>query len=312
MKSDTFTFKASDGTKIAAYRWLPAAKSNIKAAVQIAHGMAEHAARYERFAKVLVKAGYAVYANDHRGHGKTAGALENVGYFADEKGWDKVVDDMLVLTKLIRKENPKVPIFLFGHSMGSFLSRHYAMLHGNEIKGLILSGTGGDPGLLGKIGLFVAKREAAKKGRKTRSPLLDKLSFGAFNKAFKPNRTNFDWLSRDNAEVDKYVADPYCGDVFTAGFFCDMLEGLAFINNAGNIARIPRELPIYLFSGSLDPVGANTKGVLKAYNALVKAGIRDVTYRFYQDARHETLNETNRDEVFQDVIDWLNSHRPKK
>ncbi|HOT47193.1 MAG TPA: alpha/beta hydrolase [Spirochaetota bacterium] len=312
MKSDTFTFKASDGTKIAAYRWLPGAKSNIKAAVQIAHGMAEHAARYERFAKELVKAGYAVYANDHRGHGKTAGALENVGYLADENGWDKVVDDMLVLTKLIKKENPKVPIFLIGHSMGSFLSRQYAMLHGNEIKGLILSGTGGDPGLLGKIGLFIAKREAKSKGKKTKSPLLDKLSFGAFNKAFKPNRTNFDWLSRDNAEVDKYIADPYCGDVFTAGFFCDMLEGIAFINDARNIDRIPKELPIYLFSGSLDPVGANTKGVLQVYNALVKAGIRDVTYRFYQDARHETLNETNREEVFRDVIEWLNKHRPKK
>ncbi len=312
MKSDTFSFKASDGTKIAAYRWLPEAKSNIKAAVQIAHGMAEHAARYDRFAKELVKSGYAVYANDHRGHGKTAGALENVGYFADEKGWDKVVDDMRVLNGIIKKENPKVPIFLFGHSMGSFLSRQYSMLYGSDIKGLILSGTGGDPGLLGKIGLLLAKREAKRKGSKTRSPLLDKLSFGAFNKAFKPNRTNFDWLSRDNAEVDKYVADPYCGDVFTAGFFCDMLGGLAFINDSKNIARIPKELPVYLFSGSMDPVGANTKGVLQVFNSLVKAGIRDVTYKFYQDARHETLNETNRDEVFQDVIAWLNQHKPKK
>jgi len=186
------------------------------------------------------------------------------------------------------------------------------MLFGNDIKGLILSATAGDPGLLGKVGRFIAKREATKKGKKTRSPLLDKLSFGAFNKAFKPNRTNFDWLSRDNAEVDKYVADPYCGEVFTAGFFCDLLEGVAFINNSRNVAKIPKELPIYLFSGSLDPVGANTKGVLQSYNALVKAAIRDVTYKFYQDARHETLNETNRDEVFQDVIEWLNAHRPKK
>lgn len=312
MKSDTFTLKASDGTKIFVYRWLPSSKSNIKAAVQISHGMAEHAARYERFAKELVKEGYAVYANDHRGHGKTAGSLENVGYFADERGWEKVVEDMHALTMQIVKENPKVPVFLFGHSMGSFLSRNYVMHYGGDIKGLILSGTSGDPGLLGKIGLFVAKREAAKKGAKTKSPLLDKLSFGAFNKAFKPNRTNFDWLSRDNAEVDKYIADPYCGDVFTAGFFCDLLGGLAVINNSKNIGRIPKELPIYLFSGSMDPVGANTKGVLKAFNAFVKAGIRDVTYKFYQDARHETLNEINREEVSKDVIAWLNAHRPKK
>ncbi len=311
MKSDTFTFKASDGTKIFVYRWLPGARSNIKAAVQIAHGMAEHAARYERFARELVNSGYAVYANDHRGHGKTAGAFENVGYFADEQGWEKVVDDMHLLTALIRKENPGVPIFLFGHSMGSFLSRNYAMLHGKELKGLVLSGTNGDPGLLGRVGLFVAKREAARKGKKTKSPLLDKLSFGAFNKAFKPNRTNFDWLSRDNAEVDKYVADPYCGDVFTAGFFCDLLRGLAFINDSRNVGKIPGELPIYLFSGSMDPVGGNTKGVLQTFNALVKAGIKDVTYKFYQDARHETLNETNREEVFKDVIDWFNRHRTR-
>ncbi len=312
MKCDTFTYKAADGTRIFAYRWAPGSKDNIKAALQIAHGMAEHGARYERFAGELVKAGYAVYVNDHRGHGKTAGSLENVGFFAEVEGWNKVVDDMHVLTAIIKKENPKVPVFLLGHSMGSFLSRNYAMLHGGDIKGLILSGTAGDPGLLGKVGLFVAKREAARKGKKTKSPLLDKLSFGAYNKAFKPNRTKFDWLSRDNAEVDKYVADPYCGDVFSAGFFCDLVSGLAFISDNGNVAKIPRELPIYLFSGSMDPVGAKTKGVLQVYNSLVKAGIRDVTYKFYQDGRHEMLNETNRDEVFKDVIAWLNQHRSKK
>jgi len=160
MKSDTFTFKASDGTKIFTYRWMPDEASSIKGAVQIAHGMAEHAARYERFAVVLTKAGYAVYANDHRGHGKTAIALEEVGYFADENGWEKVVEDMHTLTVIIKKENPNKPFFLFGHSMGSFLSRHYSMLYANELTGLILSGTGGDPGAIGKIGLFVAKMDA--------------------------------------------------------------------------------------------------------------------------------------------------------
>jgi alpha-beta hydrolase superfamily lysophospholipase len=309
MKADTFTFKASDGADIFVYRWLPSSRTNTRAAVQISHGMAEHAARYGRFAKQLVAAGYAVYANDHRGHGATAGSLEKVGYLADDRGWEKAVDDMRALTALIKKENPRVPVFLFGHSMGSFLARHYAMLHGGEIKGLILSGTGGDPGLLGKIGLIIAKREAARKGAAARSPFLDNLSFGAFNKKFKPNRTKFDWLSRDNAEVDKYIADPYCGEVFTAGFFCDMLGGIAFINRKQNIAKIPAGLPVYLFSGSLDPVGANTKGVLQVYNALVRAGIKDVTYKFYQDGRHEMLNETNRDEVIEDVIAWLKQRR---
>ena len=161
MKSDTFSFKTSDGTKIFTYRWMPDNASAIKGAVQIAHGMAEHAGRYERFADALTKAGYAVYANDHRGHGKTAGVQEKAGYFADENGWEKVVDDMHALTGIIKKECPKKPFFLLGHSMGSFLSRHYSMLYAKELTGLVLSGTGGDPGALGKIGLFIATIEAS-------------------------------------------------------------------------------------------------------------------------------------------------------
>jgi alpha-beta hydrolase superfamily lysophospholipase len=266
--------------------------------------MAEHAGRYERFAGALTKAGYAVYANDHRGHWKTAGTQEEVGYFADENGWEKVVEDMHTLTGIIKKECPKKPFFLFGHSMGSYLSRHYSMLYANELSGLILEGTGGDPGALGKIGLFIAKMDAKIHGKKAKSEIMNKLSFGAF----KPNRTNYDWLSRDNAEVDKYINDPWCGAVFTAGFFCDLLGGIGYINKKENIAKIPKNLPIYIFSGAKDPVGGNTKGVSQVYNTLKDAGIGDVTLKFYKDARHETLNEINREEVFNDVIAWLNKH----
>ena len=303
MKSDTFTFKTSDGIQIFTYKWMPDEPSAVKGIVQIAHGMAEHAARYERFADALTKAGYAVYANDHRGHGKTAGTQENVGYFADENGWEKVVEDMHTLTGIIKKENPNKPFFLFGHSMGSFLSRNYSMLYANELTGLVLSGTGGDPGAL-----FIAKMDARIHGKKVKSEIMNKLSFGAFNGAFKPNRTEYDWLSRDNAEVDKYVKDPWCGSVFTAGFFCDMLGGIGFINKKENIAKIPKNLPVYLFSGAKDPVGANTKGVNQVYNALKNAGISDITLKFYEDGRHESLNEINREEVFKDVIVWLNKH----
>jgi alpha-beta hydrolase superfamily lysophospholipase len=249
-----------------------------------------------------------VYANDHRGHWKTAGVQEEVGYFADENGWEKVVDDMHTLTGIIKKECPKKPFFLFGHSMGSFLSRHYSMLYARELTGLILSGTGGDPGALGKIGLFIATIEAKLKGKKAKSEIMTKLSFGAFNGAFKPNRTDYDWLSRDNAEVDKYVNDPWCGAVFTAGFFCDLLGGIGYINKKENIANIPKSLPIYLFSGAKDPVGANTKGVTQVYNALKGAGVGDLNIKFYEDGRHEMLNEINRDEVFKDVIAWINKH----
>lgn len=308
MKNDTFTFEATDGVWIFTYKWMPDDASAVKGAVQIAHGMAEHAARYEGFAAALTKAGYIVYANDHRGHGKTAGSPENVGYFADENGWEKVVNDMYTLTGIIKKENANKPFFLFGHSMGSFLSRHYSMLYANELSGLVLSGTGGDPGAIGKVGLLIAKMDANLHGKRAKSEIMNKLSFGAFNNAFKPNRTDYDWLSRDNAEVDKYINDPWCGAVFTAGFFCDMLGGLAHINKKENIMKIPKNLPIYLFSGAKDPVGANTKGVTRVYNSLKSIGINDVTLKFYKDGRHESLNEINRGEVFNDVIAWMDKH----
>jgi alpha-beta hydrolase superfamily lysophospholipase len=307
MKSDTFTFKTDDGIQIFTYRWTPQT-SAVRGVVQIAHGMAEHAARYERFAEALTRAGYAVYANDHRGHGKTAGSLELVGYFADEDGWEKVVRDLHTLTSILKMEMPGKPVFLFGHSMGSFLARHYAMLYGSEISGLVLSGTGGDPGLLGKIGRLIAKMDAKLHGRKAKSDIMNKLSFGSFNNAFKPNRTEYDWLSRDNAEVDKYIHDPWCGAVFSAGFFCDMLGGIVLINRKENIARIPKNLPIYIFSGAKDPVGGNTRGVLQVYHALKSAGVQDVTLKFYAEGRHEMLNEINRQEVFADVLAWLEKH----
>jgi alpha-beta hydrolase superfamily lysophospholipase len=301
MISKTFTYESD----VFAYRWMPGEETPLRAIVQIAHGMAEHAARYERLAKALCEAGIGVFANDHRGHGKTAGDMEAVGFFAEADGWDLVVGDMRQLTRIIREENPGVPVFLLGHSMGSFLSRTYITHYGSEVNGVILSGTGGDPGLLGKVGLLVARWEKWRRGPRTKSPLLNNLSFGGFNKAFKPNRTDFDWLSRDEAEVDKYVADPFCGGIFTAGFFVDLIGGINFIHGAEQIAKVPKDLPLLLFSGSLDPVGDNTKGVRQVYDGYKKAGITDVTVRFYDGGRHEMFNETNRDEVFGDVIQWI-------
>lgn len=306
----TFTFHGIDNKKIFTHQWLPDDTEKIKAVVQIAHGMAEHSARYTRYAEKLVHAGYAVYANDHRGHGKTAGDIDSLGYFADNDGWNLVVSDMHQLTQTIKKNHPGLPVFLFGHSMGSFLSRDYMFTYGEDISGVILSATAGDPGLLGKIGQVVAKTEASLRGKKAKSPMLDKLSFGSFNKAFTPNRTAYDWLSRDDGEVDKYANDPMCGTVFTTGFFRDLLGGLQKINNKTNISNVPKNLPVYLFAGANDPVGERTKGVKKVFKAFKKAGIRDLSIKFYEDGRHEMHNEINRDEVFEDVINWFDSHMP--
>ena len=201
MKTETFFFDGSDKAKIFSYKWSPDDGIKIAGAVQIAHGMAEHAARYERFAAFLTSNGFVVYANDHRGHNKTAGSLENTGFFADKNGWALVVEDMHILTGKIKEQNPGLPIFLFGHSMGSFLSRNYIYTYPDEFTGVILSGTGGNPGLLGKVGKMIAGIEKSIKGPRHRSTLLNGLSFGSFNKPFKPNRTDFDWLSRDDDEI---------------------------------------------------------------------------------------------------------------
>jgi alpha-beta hydrolase superfamily lysophospholipase len=306
MKAKTFTLKGKGGTKVFVYSWLPDGKP--VAVVQIVHGMAEHAARYERFAEALTKAGFAVYANDQRGHGKTAGPVEKVGWIAEKDGSELVVDDLHRLSDTIRKENPRVPLFLFGHSMGSFLSRSYIARWGGDLKGVILSGTGGNPGLLGKVGGLIAGVEKRIRGSKAKSPLMTSLSFGAYNKPFKPNRTDFDWLSRDNAEVDKYVADPYCGGVFSAGFWADFLKTLGSLYQSDYLPKIPKNLPIYLFSGEKDPVGNSGKGVKEVYDSYKKAGIADVSMKLYPNGRHEMLNETNRTEVFKDVIGWLTKH----
>jgi alpha-beta hydrolase superfamily lysophospholipase len=302
MESDTFVF----GNDIFAYRWMPSANEKFRGIVQISHGMAEHAARYERFAAALVGEGFGVYANDHLGHGKTAVSLDRVGYFGDGNGWDTVTEDMHLLTQQIKENHPDQPVFLFGHSMGSLLSRTYITRYGDRISGVILSATSGDPGMLGKIGMLLARMERWRKGKKYRSNLLNTMSFGKFNKPFRPNRTQFDWLSRDLVEVDKYVDDPYCGDVFTTGFFVDLLKGIRFINRVENIRQIPGDLPVYLFSGEEDPVGDNTRGVLEVYESLRTAGVKDVSVKFYNGGRHEMLNEINRDEVYKDVVAWLN------
>ncbi|WP_044640483.1 alpha/beta hydrolase [Risungbinella massiliensis] len=308
MKPSFFTFQTTDHAKIYVHKWK--SDSSPIGIVQIAHGMAEHSKRYHEFATKLVEAGYVVYANDHRGHGQTAGKEEELGYFAEENGWELVVDDLYQLTNIIKKEYPQIPFFLFGHSMGSFLSRRYIQKYGMELDGVILSGTGADQGILSWLGIQFANVERKIKGKRTKSNLLNRLVFGNFNRAFQPIRTEFDYLSRDEREVDKYIADPFCGYVPTTSFFYDLFSGVNQSDKPENLNQVPKNLPIFLFSGDQDPVGDNGRGVLKTYHHFQKAGIVDVSYKLYPGGRHEMLNESNREEVYQDVIAWLNKHLP--
>ena len=198
-----------------------------------------------------------------------------------------------------------LPLFLFGHSMGSFLARAYAIRWGNELAGLVASGTSDDPGLVRRFGQSIARLQPVVFGRRHRSKFLDSLASGRFNAAFRPNRTPFDWLSSDEAEVDKYVADPECGNLFTTGAWLDQVDGLVWVNTDRNVEQVPKELPILLVSGEQDPVGRMTKGVRTVEAQYRRAGVRDVTTIFYPGARHEILNDKCRNEVMDDVVEWL-------
>lgn len=307
MQSTTTTVAAADGTALFTHRWLPDGEP--KGVVVIAHGMAEHSARYARVAEALTAAGYAVYAHDHRGHGRTAAEADH-GYFADEGGWAAVVADLGAVRDHARGEHPGLPVVLLGHSMGSFLARAAVLQDSRHLAGLVLSGTAGDPGLVGKAGALLAAAEARIRGRRHVSTLMDTLTFGRYNAAFSPRRTDVDWLSRDEAEVDAYVADPLCGNTFTSGFYCDLLGGLATINDPTTVAGLRADLPVLLVAGDEDPVGARGKGPRAVAQQYREAGLTDVTCTTYPGARHEVFNETNRDEVLADVVRWLDAHIP--
>ncbi len=276
--------------------------------MQIAHGMAEHAGRYDYLAEQLVAVGYEAYAHDHRGHGKTAGTKAELGFFAEEDGWYEVVADLALVGRHIDSNHPGLPRYLLGHSMGSFLARTYALDYSDQIAGLVLSGTAGPAGPMGQIGRGIAIAEAKIRGKRHRSKALDGLSFGAFNKPFRPNRTDFDWLSRDPDQVDAYIDDPYCGALHTSQFFADLFTGLTDIGDNKRVKNVRSDLPVLLISGAADPVGNNGKGVTQVAEQYLNCGVRDVTYILYPEARHEIFNETNRDEVIADLIEWLSEH----
>jgi alpha-beta hydrolase superfamily lysophospholipase len=299
MSGREFTFTGDDGLRLLGRRWLPEGPPH--AIVQIAHGLAEHSARYARLAAALNAAGYAAYAEDHRGHGPGAAAAD-LGHFADEGGWGKVVGDLWTMNRLIAAEQPGVPVIFLGHSLGSFLGQDFVSRHSDALAGAVLSGSSGKPPAIATLGRLVARAERLRLGRRGKSALITKMWFGAFNKPFEPARTAFDWLSRDKNEVDAYIADPYCGFTVSNQLAIDVFDALPRLLAPERLARIRKDLPIYVFSGERDPVGANIKGLVEDLRA---AGFTRLITRIYPDARHETLNETNRDEVTRDLIAWL-------
>ena len=340
MQTSLTRLTADDGTRLVVHIWLPewlidgsllvadapevgapvrtpaATRPQVPGAARprgiivIAHGMAEHASRYARFAASAVEEGYAVLAGDHRGHGATA-APGGFGFVAEKGGWERVVADMGTVLDAARRAWPDVPVFLMGHSWGSFLARDLAARRGGELAGLILLGTGSGTGALTRPAAAVCAGESWLRGPRHPSWLLNALAFGPYQRHFAPNRTEADWISRDVHEVDRYVADPWCGFVCTASFFRDLVAGGRAVNTAAHAAAVPAQLPMLLASGDRDPVGAMGRGVQRSATLYRRAGVREVCVILYPGGRHELLNETNRDQVTGDILTWIDGHLPE-
>ncbi|MEQ9561554.1 MAG: alpha/beta hydrolase [Woeseiaceae bacterium] len=294
---------ADDGRKILLDYWPARTAGNPVAIAQVLHGLAEHPARYDRFAGKCKAKRIAVFAHNHRGHGENC-PENDLGFFAERKGWDKVIADVQTVQQDIRQRFPDVPIVLFGHSMGSFVAQSFLARHPDGADALVLSASNLPPLAQVLPGHWIARFIAWRHGKQQKSETLNKLGFVAFNKRFEPNRTAFDWLSRDENEVDRYVSDPLCGFDSSNALWADLTGALLQVGRRSSLRKIPATLPILITGGDKDPVGG-LKGMMALAAAYRRSGHDRVTLRTYPDGRHEMLNEINRDEFTADVLDWI-------
>jgi alpha-beta hydrolase superfamily lysophospholipase len=301
---ETFHLAASDGCNISCYQWLI---DTPKAVIHIAHGMGEHAQRYDHVAERLNQGGYSVYANDHRGHGGTGAA--SPGYMGAD-GWNRLLADAFELNRLIRERHSELPVVLLGHSMGSMMAQQYITRYGASINALVLSGS---PGFKAKsynpIPRWLLKFENWRHGPAGTSDLMQKALFGSANRPFDtPEATGYEWLSRDAQEVQKYVDDPGCGFVLSTQSLVDLYAGSAATQQTKSVEKIPKDLPMYVFAGSEDPVHGEKQDIVRMVNAYKGARISNIDLKWYDGGRHEMFNETNRDQVINDLITWLDAN----
>lgn len=308
MVTEEFYFDSRDGkTRLHAVRYSPDDGIQICGVLQIVHGMAEYIERYKEFAEYFTARGFVVTGEDHLGHGKSVDVAKGgmYGYFCKQDPATVLVRDVHRLKKITQELYPKVPYVILGHSMESFITRNYMFRYGTGICGAIIMGTGmQSPVSLGlaKAAVCVGKLFC---GERHTGKLIDKLAFGGYNKRVNEPRTSWDWLSRDPEKVDAYIADSMCGFPFTLNGFCTLFELISRLYKSENLKEIPRELPVYMISGTADPVGGYGRGVERAYDSLLAAGLNHVKLKMYEGGRHELANESNREEVKKDIYDWL-------
>ncbi len=282
---------------------------SLKGVVQLSHGMAEYSNRYLPFVYELCKAGYAVFISDHVGHGLSVKDKEMLGYFG-ENGEESFIEDLKSVSDIAKEEYPDLPLYMLGHGMGSLIARKYTAKYSYLLDGVIYSATSGKNLMLG-FGLFITNIMIKQKGDKHRSKLLDTMAFGTYNKKTE-KRTTCDWATRDEAQVDKYIADELCGYQYTISGMKALFMTLKEVSSPEWFNIVPLNMPIFLVAGSMDPVGDYGKGVNQVYDNLQKTGHKNVMMKMYEGARHEILNEINREEVYADIIAWLNKETKKR
>lgn len=308
MVTTNFTFLSNDGkTAIHAVKFTPDS-GEYKAILQISHGMVEFIERYTVFAEFLTENGYMVVGHDHIGHGQSVQSQEDWGYFCENNPSDIVVADMHKLRTLTQEENPDVPYFMLGHSMGSFMLRKYLAFHNENLRGAIIMGTGFIPGNMTSLALKLTAIVSKLRGSRHRSKLIQSLAFGADYKGFdmtgeKPEDS---WLTKDVDIVNQYYNEPRCTYMFTVNGYKGLFEAVNFSCNPENANLLSKKLPLFIVSGEQDPVGGLGKGVKQVYDMYKAANIQDLTYKLYANDRHEILNETDKQVVFEDILVWMN------
>ena len=303
MKFKKSKLTSPTGAKLQLYKM--EAKGNARAVVHINHGMCEHLGRYERFANYLAGNGYHTIGHDHRGHGETTAPDAPLGQFAKSDGWDKVIADVDAVNEEARNRYPDLPIVYFGHSMGAIIGLNYCIRHSDKIKLCALWNSGVDGGPLLMLYGFLLKMERMFKGSDVPSLIAKKLAFEDWNNKFKPNRTQSDWLSRDEDEVDKYLSDPLCGFDASNSLWMDLLEGIKTGGNDLQLSKIRNDLPMHMLAGGRDPCSDMGRAVERLHDRLKKTGIKDITLSIHDENRHEALNELNRGEVMHEFVEWL-------
>ena len=304
MTKREFTYPSTDGrTKIHAIEWIP--DGEVKAVLQMCHGMVEYIDRYHDFATYLTDRGIYVVGHDHLGHGQSVCSAGEYGYFPQPDGNKLVIGDIHKLRMMTKEKYANVPYFMLGHSMGSFLLRQYLTMHSKGLAGAIIMGTGHQPLMILKAGQLVCKITAAVKGWKYRSEFVNNLSFGSFNKKFEPAETPKDWVTSYKPIRDMYVKDPLTSFTFTVGGYYQMFEGMKVLDTKGSVDRIRKDIPVFFVAGEDDPVGDFGKGVQRIYEKYKSAGIKDTSIKLYKGDRHEILNEVDREQVYEDLYCWI-------